>query len=87
MDELDRLDLQKHSATIRALRTLDRYSMSWFLAAVYPPFGRSQRISLYQKETRHRPIRAPDVLQKNRGKVPTQQDLKQILPTQLIHSL
>ena len=87
MGERDRLDFQRNRPTIRVLGDLDRGSIdcTWlpsfcFFVSLYEFLSIKKKYAVVHLEVSDVP------LQNHRG-VAIQQDLKQVLTTQLIHSL
>ena len=84
--ERDRLDIQGNSKWIRVLGDLTRRSMDCIWLSSFRFSSINEFLSIKRKHAVE-PIRMPDVPLQNHRRVPIQQDLKQVLTTQLIHSL
>ena len=85
--ERDRLDIQGNSKWIRVLGDIDRQSMGCFWLPSFCFFVSLYEFLSIKRKHAVEPIRMPDVPLQNHRRVPIQQDLKQVLTTQLIHSL
>ncbi|MGA1109704.1 MAG: hypothetical protein ACO3TX_14255 [Pseudomonadales bacterium] len=84
--ERDRLDIQGNSKWIRVLGDLTRRSMDCIWLSSFR-FSSLNEILSIKKKYADVPLEVSDVPLQNHRKVPIQQDLKQVLTTQLIHSL
>jgi hypothetical protein len=87
MGERDRLDFQRNRPTIRVLGDLDRGSIDCTWLPSFCFFVSLYEFLSIKKKYAVVPLEVSDVPLQNHRKVPIQQDLKQVLTTQLIHSL